>query len=154
MVRDRANAVSVSRWKSKRRVLNDINKMPVFQHYEQKISEGDRKMILSPAQTIIIICMVAIGTMITRFLPFVLFKGTSSNNSYITYLGKVLPYSAIGLLVVYCLKDVSFKSPSFGLPEIISISVITALHNWKKNTLLSIGAGTILYMVLVQFVFK
>lgn len=110
-------------------------------------------MTLTPFQTFIIICMVTIGTMITRFLPFLIIKGTKSNNSYIGYLSRVLPYSAIGLLVVYCLKDTSFKSPANWLPETISIALITALHYWKENTLLSIGAGTVLYMVLVQFVF-
>jgi len=108
---------------------------------------------LTPVQTFIIICMVAIGTMITRFLPFIVFKRSKSNSSYIGYLSRVLPYSAIGLLVVYCLKDVSFKSPVNWLPEVISIGCITALHHWKENTLLSIGAGTVIYMVLIQFVF-
>lgn len=110
-------------------------------------------MTLTPVQTFIIIFMVTIGTMITRFLPFLVFKGTRSNNSYIGYLSRVLPYSAIGLLIVFCLKDISFKSPVYGLPEIISIGCIITLHYWKDNTLLSIGAGTVIYMVLVQFVF-
>lgn len=65
---------------------------------------------------------------ITRFLPFILFKDTKSNNSYISYLGQVLPYSAIGLLVVYCLKSVSFKSPALWIPEAIAIICITVLH--------------------------
>jgi branched-subunit amino acid transport protein AzlD len=110
-------------------------------------------MTLTPIQTFIIICMVTIGTIITRFLPFILFQDTKSNHSYISYLGKVLPYSAIGLLVVYCLKDVSFKSYPYGIPEAIAIICIAVLHYWKGNTLLSIGAGTVLYMVLVQTVF-
>jgi branched-subunit amino acid transport protein AzlD len=110
-------------------------------------------MTLTTTQTIIIICMVAAGTMITRFLPFILFKGSKSKNSYISYLGQVLPYAAIGLLVVYCLKGVSFKSPSHGIPEAIAILCIAVLHYWKENTLLSIGAGTVIYMVLVQVVF-
>lgn len=110
-------------------------------------------MTLTATQTFIIVCMVTIGTMITRFLPFVLFKGTKSNNSYISYLGQVLPYSAIGLLVVYCLKSVSFKSSPYGIPEAIAIIFITVLHYWKGNTLLSIGGGTAIYMVLVQAVF-
>lgn len=110
-------------------------------------------MVLTPIQTFIIICMVTIGTIITRFLPFILFQDTKSNNSYISYLGTVLPYSAIGLLVVYCLKGVNFKSPSYGIPEAIAIICITVLHYWKGNTLLSIGAGTVIYMFLVQSVF-
>lgn len=110
-------------------------------------------MTLTPVQTLIIIGMVTLGTVITRFLPFVLFKKTTSKHSYITYLGKVLPYSAIGLLVVYCLKGVQLTSPTFGLPEGIAIICIAALHYWKGNALLSIGAGTVIYMVLVQLVF-
>jgi branched-subunit amino acid transport protein AzlD len=110
-------------------------------------------MTLTPVQTFIIICMVTAGTVITRFLPFILFKKTVSNKSYIGYLGEVLPYSAIGLLVVYCLKGVNFKSPVYGLAEIIAIVCIIALHYWKENVLLSIGAGTALYMILVQIVF-
>ncbi len=111
-------------------------------------------MTLTPAETIITICVIAIGTMITRFLPFILFKGSKSTNSYISYLGRVLPYSAIGLLVVYCLRGVDFKSPTYGIPEAVAIVCITVLHYWKENTLLSIGAGTLVYMVLVQAVFK
>lgn len=110
-------------------------------------------MFLTPIQTFVIICMVTLGTIITRFLPFVLFQDAKGNNVYINYLGKVLPYSAIGLLVVYCLKGVNFKSPTYGVPEAIAIICITVLHYWKGNTLLSIGVGTVIYMVLVQVVF-
>lgn len=110
-------------------------------------------MTLTNIEIIIIISMVAIGTVITRFLPFILFKNIKTNGSYIGYLGKVLPYSAIGLLVVYCLKTANFKIPAHGIPEAIAIVCIIALHYWKENTLLSIGAGTVIYMVLVQFVF-
>ncbi|MDD3692899.1 MAG: AzlD domain-containing protein [Oscillospiraceae bacterium] len=110
-------------------------------------------MALTPVQTFIIICMVTIGAMTTRFLPFVVFKGKKSNNSYISYLGQALPYCAIGLLVVYCLKDVSFKEPTYAIPEIIAIACIVVLHYWKENTLLSIAVGTAVYMLLVQVVF-
>jgi branched-subunit amino acid transport protein AzlD len=110
-------------------------------------------MILTPVQTFAVICMVTLGTIITRYLPFILFRRAKSNHSYIGYLGQVLPYSAVGLLVVYCLKGVDFKSSGYGLPEIISILCIGVLHYWKENTLLSIGVGTVVYMILVQFVF-
>lgn len=110
-------------------------------------------MTLTSIQTFIIVCMVTMGTMITRFLPFILFKSHQSNNSYISYLGQVLPYSAIGLLLVYCLKSVNFKSPTYAIPEAVAILSIIVLHYWKGNTLLSIGAGTIIYMVLIQAVF-
>jgi len=108
---------------------------------------------LAPFQALLIIGMVTLGTMITRFLPFLIFKGLKANNSYLSYLGQVLPYSAIGLLVVYCLKSVNFKGPAYGNPEVVAIICIIILHNWKENTLLSIGAGTVIYMVLVQAVF-
>ncbi|NLN41055.1 MAG: branched-chain amino acid transporter AzlD [Clostridiales bacterium] len=110
-------------------------------------------MTLTSTQTIIIICTVTIGTIITRFLPFILFKGSKSNNSYIKYLGQVLPYATIGLLVVYCLRNVNLKSPTYGLPEAIAIFCIVVLHYWKENVLLSIAAGTVVYMILIQFVF-
>ncbi|NLY61448.1 MAG: branched-chain amino acid transporter AzlD [Clostridiales bacterium] len=110
-------------------------------------------MTLTPNQTILVICIVAIATMITRFLPFVLFKGSKSNNSYIKYLGQVLPYATIGLLIVYCLRNVNFTSPTYGLSEALAIICIVVLHYWKENVLLSIVAGTVVYMLLVQFVF-
>ncbi|MPN33153.1 hypothetical protein SDC9_180637 [bioreactor metagenome] len=112
-------------------------------------------MTLTPTQTLIIILMVTLGTMLTRFLPFVLFKRMKSARArtYIGYLGSVLPYAAIGLLVVYCLKGVAISAPAYGLPEAIAIVCIAALHYWKENALLSIGAGTLIYMVLVQAVF-
>lgn len=109
-------------------------------------------MTLSTVQSLVIVCMVTLGTVITRFLPFILFRG-EGNNNYINYLGKVLPYAAIGLLVVYCLKGVSFTNYSYGIPEAISIICIVVLHYWKGNTLLSIGLSTVIYMLLVQTVF-
>lgn len=110
-------------------------------------------MTLTTTQTLIIAVMFAIGTMITRFLPFILFKGNKANNSYISYLGQVLPYAAIGMLVVYCLKGVSLTTFPHGIPEAISIVIIAVLHYWKENTLLSIGVGSVVYMVLVQTIF-
>ncbi|MBI5602719.1 MAG: AzlD domain-containing protein [Deltaproteobacteria bacterium] len=111
-------------------------------------------MTLTAIQTLIIILMVALSTITTRFLPFIIFPDNKEHHSYLTYLGKVLPYSVIGLLVVYCLRGVNLQSPSFGLPEIAAIFSITVLHHWKRNVLLSIGVGTALYMTLVQTVFK
>ena len=110
-------------------------------------------MTLTPVQSFIIISMVVLGTVITRFLPFILFPADKGNHPYITYLGNVLPYSAIGLLVVYCLKGVKFIDSPFGIPEAAAIIGLTALQYWKNNALLSIGIGTAIYMLLVQFVF-
>lgn len=110
-------------------------------------------MYLTPIQTLIIIGCVALGTMTTRFLPFILFLHYKEVPDYIAYLGKVLPYAVIGLLVVYCLKGISFTTMPFGLPELIGVAGTALLHLWKRNTLLSIGGGTVLYMILVQGIF-
>ena len=106
-----------------------------------------------PTQGILIIAAMAVATMITRFLPFVLFPAGKKTPKYIEYLGKSLPYATMGLLVVYCLKGVSLTAAPFGAPEILAIVAIILLHNWKRNSLLSIGAGTVFYMILVQVVF-
>lgn len=101
----------------------------------------------------IIVGVVALVTILLRFLPFLIFNGKRKTPAFITYLGKVLPYSIMGMLVVYCLRNVSFFSGSHGLPELISCAHIVVLHVWKRNTLLSIVGGTACYMILVQFVF-
>ena len=103
-------------------------------------------------QQIITIAAVVLGTMVTRFLPFIVFPEGKEPPRVIQYLGGKLPYAVIGLLVVYCLKDAPASS-THGLPEAIAILVVGLLHKWKKNTLLSIAGGTILYMLLVQMVF-
>lgn len=104
-------------------------------------------------QHIITILMVVIGTMITRFLPFLLFPADKPTPKYIEYLGKVLPAAVFGLLVIYCLKDVSILGGSHGLPELIAIAAVILLHYWKRQMLLSIAGGTICYMLLVQLLF-
>ena len=104
---------------------------------------------MTTIQRILTIVAVAAGTMLTRFLPFLIFPEGKTPPRVIAYLGKVLPYAVIGMLVVYCLKD-SFSNGSYALPEAIAAIFTVVLHKWKKNTLLSIGAGTALYMFLVQ----
>ena len=93
------------------------------------------------------------GTMATRFLPFLVFPKGKTPPKFVQYLGKVLPCAASGLLVVYCFKDVA-SSGTYGISEILSVLLIIVLHKWKKNTLLSIDGGTTLYMLLVQTMFK
>ena len=110
-------------------------------------------MMMAALQRIITIAMAALGTIITRFLPFLLFPAGRRTPAYVRYLGKVLPAAALGVLVIYCLKDVSFLSGSHGAPELISMALVTGLHLWRKNMLLSIAAGTVCYMLLVQLVF-
>ena len=104
-------------------------------------------------QQIITIGVIVLGTMATRFLPFLVFPAGKPTPKYVQYLGKVLPSAVFGLLVVYCLKNVSVLSGSHGLPELISIALVVVLHLWKRQMLLSIAGGTVCYMLLVQFVF-
>lgn len=111
-------------------------------------------MSMNLTEQSIIICMVILGTMITRFLPFFIFNSDKSTPKYVQYLGKMLPSAALGMLVIYCLKDVSLLKGNHALPELISIMVVVLLHFWKRQMLISIAGGTIFYMVLVQLVFK
>ena len=104
-------------------------------------------------QQIITIALVVLGTMVTRFLPFVIFSSNRPTPKYIQHLGKVLPAAVFGLLVIYCLRNVSIFTGSHAIPELISILAVVALHLWKRQMLLSIAGGTICYMLLVQFVF-
>lgn len=105
-------------------------------------------------QQIITIAMVVLGTVITRFLPFLLFPAGKPTPKYIQYLGKVLPASVFGLLVIYCLKNVSIFTGSHGIPELLAILMVIVLHLWKRQMLLSIAGGTVFYMILVQTVFR
>lgn len=104
-------------------------------------------------QQILTIAVVALGTMLTRFLPFLLFPAGKETPRFVQYLGKYLPPAVFGLLVIYCLKNVTFLSSPYGIPEAIAIVVVVGLHLWKRQLLLSIAGGTVCYMLLVQFVF-
>ena len=100
-----------------------------------------------------LIAVMALVTVGLRFLPFLIFGENRETPPVIAHLGKVLPCAIMGMLVVYCLKDVSVLTAPHGVPELIGCAVVALLHIWKRNTLLSIGAGTVCYMLLVQFVF-
>ena len=104
-------------------------------------------------EQIITIAICALGTMATRFLPFLIFKDKRPTPKYVQYLGKALPAAIFGMLVVYCLKDVSVTAYSFGIPELIGIISVVGLHLWKRQMILSIAGGTVIYMLLVQLVF-
>lgn len=104
-------------------------------------------------QQVITIAVVVLGTMTTRFLPFIVFPAGKPTPKYIQYIGKVLPGAVFGMLVVYCLKNVRVFQASHGLPELIAIVVVIALHLWRRQMLLSIAGGTVCYMLLVQLVF-
>lgn len=101
---------------------------------------------------ILLVAIMAGVTMLLRFLPFLIFNGKETPK-YVAYLGRVLPYSIMAMLVVYCLKNVSVLQAPFGVPELISVVVVAGLHAWKRNTLLSIICGTVCYMFMVQFIF-
>lgn len=100
-----------------------------------------------------VIAVIALVTIALRFLPFLIFGENRKTPPLVTYLGQVLPYAIMGMLVVYCLKNVTLTRSPFGIPELIGCTVVALLHIWKRSTLLSIGAGTVCYMLLVQFVF-
>ena len=105
------------------------------------------------AQQIITIGLCAVGTMLTRFLPFAIFSGKKSTTKYIRYIGNALPGAIFGMVVVYCLKGINFTAKCYGIPELLSVGLTAALHIWKKNMFLSIAGGTACYMLLVNFVF-
>jgi branched-subunit amino acid transport protein AzlD len=104
-------------------------------------------------RSLVIILLVAVITLATRAIPFILFPEGKEVPKAVGYLGKVLPPAVIGMLVVYCFKSIEISSAPFGMPEIIAGIAVVLLHIWKRNNLLSIGTGTVLYMVLVQYVF-
>ena len=122
-------------------------------------------MFLTPAQTMIMILAVALAmglingigvaylNMPAFLVTFLLFPDSKEPPKTVLYLGRVLPPAMMGLLVVYCLRNVSLIRSPHGIPELIAIAVIVVLHKWKENVLLSIGTGTVVYMLLVQLVF-
>ncbi len=108
-------------------------------------------MIITKTYALILILIMAGMTMLLRFLPFILFS--KNTPKAILYLGEVLPYSIMAMLVVYCLKDIDLMGNGHAIPEIVSVILVILLHKWKHNTLLSILAGTIIYMLFVQLIF-
>ena len=102
---------------------------------------------------ILLIAVVALVTIALRFLPFVIFRGNKPTPAYVAYLGKVLPYAIMGMLVVYCLRNVNLAAAPHGAPEFIACIIVAVLHLWRRNTLISIVGGTAAYMLMVQLVF-
>ena len=100
------------------------------------------------------ILTVAAATFFTRLLPFLLFPANKKTPDFVLYLGRVLPYAIMGMLIIYCFKDVDFFAWPFGHPELLAGLFVVLAHKWKHSLLLSIGGGTVLYMVLVQAVFR
>ena len=108
---------------------------------------------MTDLHSIRIIAVTALVTAGLRFLPFVIFGENRTTPPIITHLGKVLPYAIMGMLVVYCLKDISPVTAPYGIPEFLGCAIVAALHIWKRSTLLSIGVGTLCYMLMVQYLF-
>lgn len=105
------------------------------------------------AQQIITILLCILGTMMTRFLPFLVFREDRETPAFVRFLGKYLPGAVFGMLVIYCVRNVDVAAGSHGLLELIAIAVTTGIHLWKRQMLLSIAAGTVSYMLLLQLVF-
>ncbi len=108
---------------------------------------------MTTAQLLITVAAISVGTLSMRFLPYILFPAGKPTPKFVQYLGKVLPGAVFGMLLIYSLKDVSILSGSHGIPELIGVAVTTGVHLWKKQMMLSMAAGTLTYMLLVQFVF-
>lgn len=108
---------------------------------------------MSNVHSVILIVVISLVTMLLRFLPLWIFGNGKQTPRLVQYLGKVLPYAIMGMLVVFCLKGVSLIRAPFGLPELIASAVVVGLHVWKRNTPVSIVGGTVVYMLLVQLVF-
>jgi len=102
---------------------------------------------------IIVIIVMGLAVLATRIVPVLIFGRGEKVPEFILYLGRVVPYTAMGLLIVYCLRDVPVLEAPHGLPELISLTVVTITYLWKRNTILSVVIGTALYMILVQSVF-
>ena len=101
--------------------------------------------------TAVLIAVMSLVTILLRFLPFLVFR--ENTPPYISYLGKVLPPAIIGMLVIYCLKDISLSMLPYGLPELIASACVIGLQIWKRSALISILTGTVIYMLLIQAVF-
>ena len=108
---------------------------------------------MTVTQQILTIAAVVAGTLLTRFIPFLLFPAGKPTPKYIQYLGKVLPSAVFGMLIIYCFKNVSIFTGNHAIPELLCVGVTIALHLWKRQMLLSIAGGTLCYMALVQFIF-
>ncbi len=106
---------------------------------------------MTDLQFLITAVALTAGTIVTRFLPFILFPDHKPIPAWIRFLAERLPYASIGMLVVYALKDTAIFSVPYGLPEAVSLGIITLVHHWKHNTLLSIGSGVLIYLFLMNF---
>lgn len=104
----------------------------------------------SNAHAALLVAVMAAFTMLLRFLPFLIFRRGRTTPAYVSYLGQVLPQAIIGMLVIYCLKDISFAAAPFGLPELLACAAVVGLQIWRRSSLVSILAGTAVYMLLIR----
>lgn len=104
---------------------------------------------MSLSHSVLMVAIISVVTILLRALPFLIFGNNKKTPEFITYLGKVLPYAIMGMLVVYCLKGISIISAPYGIPEIVAVVIVIGLHVWKRNTLISIIGGTVSYMLLI-----
>lgn len=109
--------------------------------------------MIDVSHSLALIAVISAVTLLTRFLPFLIFRDAEKTPKALEYLGNVLPGAIMGMLVVYCFRSTTVTSWPFALPEAIAAAVVVVLYLWKRNILISIAAGTVLYMVLVQAVF-
>lgn len=103
--------------------------------------------------SVILVAIFALGVAALRFMPFLIFNDKRPIPKPVLYLGRALPAAVIGMLIVYCFKNVNFTGAPFGIPELIASALVVGLHLWKRNTLISILVGTVSYMLLIHFVF-
>ncbi len=108
---------------------------------------------MNTTHSILAIIIAASVTLFTRALPFIIFGEDRQMSATVKFLGTTLPLTVVAVLVVYCLKDVNILTPPFGMAELLSVAAVALLHLWRRNNLLSIGVGTVLYMFFVQFIF-
>lgn len=110
--------------------------------------------MMGTSYAVLLIVIIAVITLIFRFLPFIIFPAGKETPKTITYLGNVLPYAIMGMLIIYCMKSTSVIKYPHALPELIAMALVALLHVWKRNSLISISVGTVFYMILIQVVFK
>lgn len=108
---------------------------------------------MTDMHALLMVAIMALVTFLLRFIPFLVFPADKKTPAVITYLSNALPCAIMGMLVIYCLKDVSLFTGNHGIPEAICVILVVLLHKWKHNSLLSIFVGTVVYMLLIQMVF-
>ena len=109
---------------------------------------------MTSTEMVMTVAIVVAGTLLTRFGAFLVFTPGKKAPDFVQYLGKALPAAVMGMLVVYTFKDTIVLSYPYGIPELIALLVTVGMHLWKRNMFMSIGAGTVIYMILIQAVFN